>query len=71
MLKPIGSWTCESCGAGADAKAKDCCDYCILTIFSGYHALELNEAFENYNNTNDWNNDTCDYSPDGDKGDTN
>ncbi len=61
----IGNWSCESCGADASARAKDCCDACILTIFSGVHSLELEEAFASYSSVSDWNADNCNYAPEG------
>jgi hypothetical protein len=55
-------WTCSSCGSGLLAKATDCCDYCILTIYTGEHSPILGEAFAKYQSIEDWANDTTDYS---------
>jgi NMD protein affecting ribosome stability and mRNA decay len=58
-IKP--DWACPSCGATADSKTIDCCDACILTLFSGVHSPDLNTAFEKYNSTHDWVDDSFDY----------
>lgn len=62
---PLASdWVCPACGVGVDAKATDCCDYCILTIFSGKHSPELSVAFSIYNSAIDWENDPTEYEDD-------
>lgn len=60
--KVEADWQCPSCGAGTDAKAKDCCDYCILTIFSEKHSPDLDTAFSKYNSVSDWEADETDYT---------
>ena len=54
-------WECPACGSGLEAKATDCCDYCILTIYSGKHSPELSVAFSKYSSTADYVNDPTDY----------
>ena len=55
-------WVCPMCGMDKDAKATDCCDYCILSIFSGVHSPTLDYAFTKYTKVSDWVNDSTDYS---------
>lgn len=62
MTKVSNNWQCPACGAGLGAKATDCCDYCILTVFSGEHRPELSEAFGKYNSVTDMVNDPTDYT---------
>lgn len=55
-------WYCPSCGANQNARATDCCDYCILSIFSGYHSPDLGTAFSKYTTIQAWVDDPTDYS---------
>lgn len=66
LVKP--RWTCPSCGSGLNARAKDCCDTCILTIFTGEYSPELGVALAKYNSCADWNNDPTNYSDEDDNG---
>jgi len=63
MATPLKrDWVCPMCGANQNARATDCCDYCILSIFSGYHSPDLATAFYKYNTISDWTNDPVNYS---------
>ena len=55
-------WQCPSCNADTNSRVKDCCDYCLLTLFSGIHSPELDTAFSKYNSVSDWAFDKNDYS---------
>ena len=59
-------YQCPACGATRFSKVLDCCDYCLLTLFSGEHSPELNTAFEKYNSVADWTNDPTDYNDEDD-----
>lgn len=56
------NYVCPDCGATELSKVTECCDYCLLTLFSGTHSPELNTAFEKYNSIADWTNDPTDYN---------
>jgi|688.fasta_scaffold960064_2 hypothetical protein len=65
MGKPIKpDYECEDCGATTSTPVSECCDWCLLTLFSGEHSPMLDLALHRYKSVADWVKDETDYSPD-------
>ena len=61
-IKP--DYECEACGANDRTPASECCDFCLLTLFSGEYSPHLNLALHKYRDVVEWAKDKTDYSPD-------
>lgn len=55
-------YACRDCGATVATPVSECCDWCLLTLYSGEHSPMLDLALHRYNSISDWINDTTDYS---------
>lgn len=55
-------YCCKDCGATQSTPVSECCDWCLLTLYSGEHSPMLDLALHRYKSLSDWVNDETDYS---------